>query len=188
MLRLFFVRARFVLSCVLGLFFRGCIASSFLVRCFCKDCPKDGACGVYEKMQKCAYMFCVGASRAKGEKMPQRLAVAELAKLLSVLSHRDRIQIVECLRGGERDVNYLQEALGVSHSRVSQHLSRMRASRMVVERREGRHVYYHLKHPRLALWLMEGLSFLEADVSETEALRDAIEQARLVWSEDADEG
>ncbi|MCK6508505.1 metalloregulator ArsR/SmtB family transcription factor [Myxococcota bacterium] len=120
--------------------------------------------------------------------MPHTVAAAELARLLSLLSHPHRIQIVEELRLGEQDVNHLQQALGVSHSRVSQHLAQMRAARVVSERREGRHVFYHLKQPDIAHWLLEGLGFLEAELREAEGLRDAVEKARHLWSEEPDEG
>ncbi|MCB9640830.1 MAG: helix-turn-helix transcriptional regulator [Myxococcales bacterium] len=116
--------------------------------------------------------------------MPKTLAAAELARLLSLLSHPHRIQIVEELRLGEQDVNHLQQALGVSHSRVSQHLAKMRAQRVVSERREGRHVFYHLKHPELASWLSQGLTFLEAELREAEEMRSVMEKARHLWSEE----
>jgi DNA-binding transcriptional ArsR family regulator len=49
--------------------------------------------------------------------MPHRVLVAKgLADFLSVLSHPNRIRIIEELRDGERDVKSLQDALGVSHS------------------------------------------------------------------------
>ena len=88
--------------------------------------------------------------------MPHRVLVTkELAELLGVLSHPHRIRIVEELRDGERDVNSLKVALGINHSGVSQHLMVLRASRLVSERREGRHVFYQLRQPDMAGWLME---------------------------------
>jgi DNA-binding transcriptional ArsR family regulator len=95
--------------------------------------------------------------------MPEREVVSrELGTLLGVLSHPHRIRIVEELRDGERDVQTLQRRLGIRQAGVSQHLSLLRAHRIVVERREGRHVYYHLVHPQIASWLMVGLQFVEA--------------------------
>lgn len=115
--------------------------------------------------------------------MPTRvIAAQELAKFLAVFGHPDRLRIVEELRPGERDVNALQEALGVTHSRTSQNLSVLRSHRIVVERRDGRHVYYRLTHPEVADWLLEGLRFLEADLADTVQRRLAIEAARQVWS------
>jgi DNA-binding transcriptional ArsR family regulator len=116
--------------------------------------------------------------------MPSRAFVAkELASIFGILSHPDRVRIVAELRNGEKDVNSLQAALGVSHSRVSQHLSGLRAHRLVVERRDGRHVFYHLAHPAMAHWLLQGLAFVEGDLAINEQIRNAVEQVRSMWTE-----
>ena len=120
--------------------------------------------------------------------MPQRHLVAkELGQLFSVFSHPDRIRIVEELRDGERDVNALQNALDVTHSRTSQNLAILRAHRFVVERREGRHVFYRLVNPDMARWVLEGLRFLEADLALVERRRTAIEEVRQMWQPDPDD-
>ncbi|MGE0592896.1 MAG: ArsR/SmtB family transcription factor [Vicinamibacterales bacterium] len=116
--------------------------------------------------------------------MPSRaIAARELAKLFGAFSHPDRVRIVEALREGERDVNALQETLGVSHSRTSQNLAVLRAHHVVVERKEGRHVYYRLVHPEVAEWVLGGLRFLEADLADVVQRRMAIEAARQVWTD-----
>jgi DNA-binding transcriptional ArsR family regulator len=120
--------------------------------------------------------------------MPARHLVAkELGHLFSVFSHPDRIRIVEELRDGERDVNALQVALGVSHSRTSQNLAILRAHRIVSERREGRHVYYRLVEPDIARWVLDGLSFIEADIEQVRARQSAIDEARQLWQQDSDQ-
>ena len=114
--------------------------------------------------------------------MPSRSLVAkELAQLFSVLGHPDRVRIVEELREGERDVNALQAALDVSHSRTSQNLAVLRAHRLVVERREGRHVFYRLVNAELAGWVLGGLQFLQGDLDQAESRRSAIEEVRQMW-------
>lgn len=110
------------------------------------------------------------------------LVTKQLGALLSVLSHPCRLQIVEELRNEELDVNSLQTRLGINHSAVSQHLTLLRAHRVVVERRDGRHVYYRLRRPELATWLLEGLTFIENDKEETEQMSSALKTAREVWS------
>ncbi len=116
--------------------------------------------------------------------MPHRVLVAkELADLLSVLAHPNRIRIVEELRGGERDVNALQKALGISHSGVSQHLMLLRVNRLVSERREGRRVFYHLQRPELAAWLTQAMAFLEEDNAIAEQVRKAIKKTRAEWED-----
>jgi DNA-binding transcriptional ArsR family regulator len=117
--------------------------------------------------------------------MPERLLVSkELASLLGVLSHPHRIRIIEELREGELDVNSLQEILGISHSGVSQHLALLRARRVVVERREGRHVFYRLRQPELAAWLVAGVEFIGSSPVDYEEFRSAIERVKTLWPDD----
>jgi DNA-binding transcriptional ArsR family regulator len=115
--------------------------------------------------------------------MPHRaLVTKELAEFLGVLSHPHRIRIIEELRDGEQDVNSLQEALGISHSGVSQHLMVLRANRLVSERREGRHVFYQLRQPEMARWLLDATGFLEQGSADAAELRKAIGKARKDWA------
>lgn len=113
----------------------------------------------------------------------QAVVKNELARMLGVLSHPHRIRIVEELRDGEKDVSGLQAALGVSQSVVSQHLATLRSSRMVAERREGRHVFYRLVQPELLAWLADGLAFVSGEERRLASGRSAVEQVRELWAE-----
>jgi DNA-binding transcriptional ArsR family regulator len=124
----------------------------------------------------------------KMSSMPEPFLVTkELADLLGVLAHPHRIRIIEELRETERDVNTLQTALGISHSGVSQHLSVLRAHRLVAERREGRHVFYHLRQPKLARWLVDGIEFVAGTQEVAEDVRLAIETMRAKWATEKSE-
>ncbi len=115
--------------------------------------------------------------------MPHRaLVTKELAEFFGVLSHPHRIRIIEELRDGEHDVNSLKDALEISHSGASQHLMVLRANKLVAERREGRRVFYHLRQPELAGWLLEATGFLENGSLEADALRNAIGKTRKEWA------
>lgn len=119
---------------------------------------------------------------SKEAPVPQRnVATKALADLLNVLSHPDRIRIVEELRDGERDVGTLAELLGKSAVRTSQHLSSLRLSHLVVENRQGRHVYYRLTRPEVATWLLQGFRFVEPDAAHSHDLRAALDAAQLLW-------
>jgi DNA-binding transcriptional ArsR family regulator len=116
--------------------------------------------------------------------MPYRsLVTKELAELFGVLSHPLRIQIVEELHGGERDVNSLAEILKISQSGVSQHLSLLRAYRLIVERKQGRNVFYRLRHEHLASWALDGLKFAGPQREDVQEFQSAIEKARALWSD-----
>jgi DNA-binding transcriptional ArsR family regulator len=117
--------------------------------------------------------------------MPDRKAVAkELADIFKITANPDRIRIIEELRSGEKDVNTLVELLELPGPRVSQHLSMMRAHRIVEERREGRHHYYHLLQPEIADWIIAGLAFVEGRL--TAVSKSTISKARELWSEESD--
>lgn len=112
--------------------------------------------------------------------MPSRYVIAkELAVIFKVIAHPDRIRLIEELRAEECDVNSLAERLDLPGPRVSQHLSMMRAHRIVEERRDGRRHLYHLIQPEIAAWIVEGLSFIEGQLSSIP--KDEIETVRQIW-------
>lgn len=115
--------------------------------------------------------------------MPRNIVAMELAKFFGVLAHPLRVQIIEELRTRELTVNELQAALHVAHASVSQHLSIMRNNRIVIERRQGRHVYYHLRNPELAECVTQCLSFVSPDAVESAQILSAIEKAKDLWSD-----
>ncbi len=113
--------------------------------------------------------------------MPNRLVVAkELADIFKVIAHPDRIRLIEELRTGEQDVNSLANALQLPGPRVSQHLALMRANRIVEERRDGRHHFYHLIQPQIAGWIVEGVDFVEGRMNGV--TKSQIKSVRRLWT------
>lgn len=114
--------------------------------------------------------------------MPYRAVVsAELAKLFGVLSHPIRIRIIEELKREDLTVGALKDILGITHSAVSQQLAVLRSHHLVVEMRQGRNVFYHLRKPELAQWIMGGVGFISPDASEVEQMMSAIQNVKTVW-------
>lgn len=114
--------------------------------------------------------------------MPYRSVVAkELAGWLRAIAHPARIRLIEELQAEERDVGSLSKAIELSHSSTSQHLMVLRAHRILVERREGRHVLYRLRQPELAEWLVQAVSLLPGTAKEVDQVRQAIRKVRSVW-------
>lgn len=66
------------------------------------------------------------------------------ARAFHALSDETRLAIVQCLMGGERCVCELQEGLSAAQSRLSFHLKTLKEAGLVIDRREGRWVYYSL--------------------------------------------
>jgi ArsR family transcriptional regulator len=72
--------------------------------------------------------------------------ISELkAELFKALAHPMRIQILNALRGTERNVNELKELLGIEAANVSQQLAILRTKKMVKTRKEGNNVYYSVQ-------------------------------------------
>ena len=116
--------------------------------------------------------------------MPSQMIVArELADLLKLLAHPDRLRLIAQLRSTESDVTGLAAALALPATRVSQHLALLRAHRLVEERRAGRTHFYRLVHPALAAWIVEALPFVDIRNRLDEAGH--IDTVRARWSEPA---
>ncbi len=113
--------------------------------------------------------------------MPSRQVVAkELAEIFKIIAHPDRIRLIEELGAHESDVNTLAQSLDLPGPRVSQHLGLLRAHRIVEERREGRHHFYHLIQPELAGWIVDAIAFVEG--RSTSIPKSRINTARRLWS------
>jgi ArsR family transcriptional regulator, arsenate/arsenite/antimonite-responsive transcriptional repressor len=66
------------------------------------------------------------------------------ARLFHALSDSTRLSIIERLRFGERCVCDLTDALDAAQSRLSFHLKVLKDAELVVDRRDGRWMYYAL--------------------------------------------
>ena len=67
---------------------------------------------------------------------------------LKALSHPARLSILCHLQEKEHTVNELVQYTKMSQSSVSQHLSKMKASNILTDRRDGNKVYYSIVEPK----------------------------------------
>ena len=74
--------------------------------------------------------------------------LSSVSNLFSLLSHPARIKILWLLKQKALSVHEIQEKLKLSQSNVSQHLSVLRAYKLVSEERNGKEVYYRLLSSR----------------------------------------
>lgn len=74
---------------------------------------------------------------------------ARTAQLFHALSDETRLRILERLRGGERCVCELTDALDAAQSRLSFHLKVLKEAGLVADRREGRWMYYTVEREAL---------------------------------------
>jgi DNA-binding transcriptional ArsR family regulator len=63
---------------------------------------------------------------------------------VKALAHPGRLRILAMLRGGDLCVCQMTAVLGLAASTVSSHLSDLRRSGLVTERKSGKWVHYHL--------------------------------------------
>lgn len=82
-----------------------------------------------------------------------------VSSFFNILSNPDRVKILGFLLKKEMDVNELHKSLKISQSRVSQHLKLLKLNNLVEERREGKHVYYHTKDPRVSKVVESAMQF-----------------------------
>lgn len=114
--------------------------------------------------------------------MPARIIISEkIAEFLSAISHPHRIRIIEELYAGEQDVKSLHAILGASHSTTSQHLSVLKAQKIVKHRKEGNRTYYRLVQSELASWLLQGLIYIDGGLQSEEIFRSAAAEVKTIW-------
>jgi DNA-binding transcriptional ArsR family regulator len=61
-----------------------------------------------------------------------------------MLSDETRLRILFYLKRGERNVSAICSALKASQPTISHHLGLLRSTRLVLQRRSGKHIFYSL--------------------------------------------
>ena len=74
----------------------------------------------------------------------------EIAEILKALAHPQRLCIVKTLcEKDQLNVGDMQHCLNEVQSTVSQHLSRLKASNIIIGKRDGTSVYYSISDERV---------------------------------------
>lgn len=80
----------------------------------------------------------------------EQAVLENAAAMLRAVAHPARMAIIEMLDFGRRlNVTELFEALGMEQAVMSHHLALLRDRNVLRQEREGKHVFYSLRHPRL---------------------------------------
>ena len=74
-----------------------------------------------------------------------REAAGRATSLLRVLANEDRLLLLCQLAQGEKCVSELEALLDIRQPTLSQQLGVLRAERVVITRREGKHIYYRVR-------------------------------------------
>jgi rhodanese-related sulfurtransferase len=85
--------------------------------------------------------------------MTKQRLYEQFARLGKALASPQRLELLDLLAQGERPVDALAHAAGLSVANASQHLQVLHAARLVETRRAGQRVFYRLADPSVeALW------------------------------------
>jgi len=71
------------------------------------------------------------------------------AEVCKTIANPKRLEIIHCLKEGEKTVSELVDILGVPKANVSQHLAVMRTKGVLVNRRDGVNIYYSISNPKV---------------------------------------
>lgn len=89
--------------------------------------------------------------------------------MFAMLSDPTRLQIVLALRDGELSVNHLADIVDKTPASVSQHLARLRLSKMVAARQDGTRMFYRLAHEHVRRLAIDAIFQASHSVSDLPA-------------------
>ena len=105
------------------------------------------------------------------------MKIKKARQILKSLADDTRLRIINLLKKGEINVSDMCTILDTTQSNLSKHLSRLRLTNIVDDRREGNIVYYSLKkptdktHKELINVIISGLKELEIFKKDLEKLK-----------------
>ena len=71
------------------------------------------------------------------------------AEICKTLANPKRLEIIDALRDGEKNVSELASTAKINQANISQHLTILRQKNIVSTRRDGSHIYYKLAYPEM---------------------------------------
>ena len=113
---------------------------------------------------------------------PKQALFEQLAIVARALGSAARLELLDFLAQGERSVEDLAAAAGLSLANTSKHLQQLKAAGLVEARRSGRHIHYRLGDERVLDAVADLRRLAEAHLDQVGALvasyltsRDALE-------------
>lgn len=97
---------------------------------------------------------------------PKQALFEEFARVAQALGHAHRLALLEQAAQGERSVDTLALASGLSMANASQHLKLLRAAGLVTSRRDGKNVLYRLANDEVLELLNATRRVAERNVAE----------------------
>jgi ArsR family transcriptional regulator len=78
------------------------------------------------------------------KQLPSGYILEDMAQFFNMLADPTRLKIVVALKSGELCVHEISEIVDLSVSAVSHQLRLLKTTKLVRNRREGKHIYYNL--------------------------------------------
>ena len=100
------------------------------------------------------------------------------AVIASALSNSHRLELLDLLVQAPRTVEELAKQAHMNVANASQHLQRLKQARLVMDKREGLFVRYHLADPAVARLWLDLRSVAEHQLAEVERALDAYRDRR----------
>jgi len=99
---------------------------------------------------------------------PKQALFAQFAAVARTLGHGHRLELLEQLAQGERNVEILAQRTGLSVANASQHLQHLRRAGLLKSRRQGKFIYYMLADDGILDVLTALRRIAERNVAEVE--------------------
>ena len=93
-----------------------------------------------------------------------------LSKLLKAIGNPYRLEIIEMLSQGEKSVEGIVKATGISIANASQHLQVMKNINIVKTRKEGHYVYYSLANDEVISLYQHIIKYAVKEIAELEKI------------------
>lgn len=103
---------------------------------------------------------------------PKRLAFVQFALMARALGNEHRLELVDILIQGERGVERLAEAAGLTIANTSQHLQQLRRVGLVGSRKSGTQVIYSLADPEVITLIRTLRRVAERNIAELQKVVD----------------
>jgi ArsR family transcriptional regulator len=101
---------------------------------------------------------------------PKRDLYAQFANVAKAIGNEHRLELLELVAQGERSVEVLAEACGLSVANASQHLQHLRRAGLVSVRRQAKFVLYRLADDAVLTMLAAMHKVAERNVGEVERI------------------
>jgi len=100
----------------------------------------------------------------------EELAYKIKADFLKVLSHPIRLQIIELLKTGEKNVGTITKAIGIPQSSLSRHLLLLREGGILKSKQQGTLIYYSIEDHDIFRVLRPIAEMLRKKLKKTEVV------------------